>query len=195
MKLELKTLINALDATTRRYVELSAQRSIGRNGSEILIEDLLYVLLEEKESVLSKLLEQYEIESSKLQAVLEKSFQSASRSESASPVFSKLLVDLLESAYLESKIEFNLEEVNAALILYALFKNSRTYAMTAYYQVFDAVDTEKLLALLEGFIKEKHEVSVPKSRAGNNEVDNTDLEKYTVNLPSQRRENRPCVLT
>ena len=33
MKLELKTLINALDATTKRFVELSAQRSkIGKIG-------------------------------------------------------------------------------------------------------------------------------------------------------------------
>jgi Clp amino terminal domain. len=129
-----------------------------------LVEDLLYVLLEEKESVLNKLLEQYEIEPEKLRTVLEKSFQSASRSESASPVFSKLLVDLIESAYLESKIEFNLEEINVALLLYALFKNSRTFAMTAYYQVFDAVDTEKLLELLEGFIKEKHEVKTAQGK-------------------------------
>jgi len=139
MKLELKTLINALDATTRRFVELSAQRSIQRNGLEILVEDLFYVLLEDKESVLSKLLEQYEIEPNRLQTILEKSFQSASRSESASPVFSKLLVDLLESAYLESKIEFNLEEINDALILYAFFKNSRTFGLTAIDSILSSV--------------------------------------------------------
>ena len=190
MKLELKTLINALDATSRRFVELSAQRSIGRNGLEILIEDLFYVMLEEESSVLNKLLEQYEIEPSRLQNVLEKSFQSASRSESSSPVFSKLLVDLIESAYLESKIEFNLEEVNAALILYALFKNSRTYAMTAYYQVFDAIDTEKLLELLEGFIKEKYETEVPTNKMKNNEADKSDLEKYTVNLTNLAKEGK-----
>jgi len=76
MKLELKTLINALDAKTRQTIEQAAARSIGRHGSEILIEDVFYVMLEEKNSVLNKLLEQYEIEPNNMRTVLEKSFQS-----------------------------------------------------------------------------------------------------------------------
>ena len=190
MKLELKTLINALDNGARAYVEQAAQRSIQRYGSEILIEDLFYVMLESKESVLHKLLEQYEIEATTLQTVLEKSFQRAGKSESASPVFSKLLVDLLESAYLETKIEFNLEIVSSAMILYALFKNGRTYAMTAYFQVFDVVETEKILELLEGFIKEKYgEEQVTKQSQGS-EQKSVELEKYTVNLTNLAKEGQ-----
>ena len=190
MKLELKTLINALDNGARAYVEQAAQRSIQRYGSEILIEDLFYVMLESKESVLHKLLEQYEIEATTLQTVLEKSFQRAGKSESASPVFSKLLVDLLESAYLETKIEFNLEIVSSAMILYALFKNGRIYAMTAYFQVFDVVETEKILELLEGFIKEKYgEEQVTKQSQGS-EQKSVELEKYTVNLTNLAKEGQ-----
>ncbi|MGV6829987.1 MAG: hypothetical protein ACWA5P_00305, partial [bacterium] len=66
MKLELKTLINALDSKARRTVEEAAQRSIGRNGSEILIEDLFYVMLEDEQSVLFKLLTQYELDVEKM---------------------------------------------------------------------------------------------------------------------------------
>ncbi len=43
MKLELKNLINNLDKQTKKYLENSAQRCIVRGGSEILIEDILYV--------------------------------------------------------------------------------------------------------------------------------------------------------
>ena len=190
MELELKTLINALDNSARAYVEQAAQRSIQRYGSEILIEDLFYVMLENKESVLHKLLEQYEIEPTTLQAVLEKSFQRAGKSESASPVFSKLLVDLLESAYLETKIEFDLEVVSASIILYALFKNGRTYAMTAYFQVFDVVETEKILQLLEGFIKEKYTKEQVSKQTQGSQQKSIELEKYTVNLTNLAKEGQ-----
>ena len=190
MKLELKTLINALDNSARVYVEQAAQRSIQRYGSEILIEDLFYVMLENKKSVLNKLLEQYEIEPTTLQTVLEKSFQRAGKSESASPVFSKLLVDLLESAYLETKIEFDLEVVSASMILYALFKNGRTYAMTAYFQVFDVVETEKILQLLEGFIKEKYTKEQVSKQTQGSQQKSIELEKYTVNLTNLAQEGQ-----
>jgi len=190
MKVELKTLINALDAKSRSMVEQAAARSIGRHGSEILIEDLFYVMLEEKSSVLNRLLEQYEIEPEIMRSVLEKSFQSVGQSESASPVFSKLLVDLLEAAYLESKIEFSLEEVNTALILYAMFKNSRTYAMTAYFKVFDEVELEALLTLLEGFIKEQHGTEVNSASTPRSSEGSSELEKYTVNLTNLAKEGK-----
>ena len=190
MKLELKTLINALDAKTKQYVEQAAARSIGRHGSEILIEDLFYVMLEVENSVLNKLLEQYEIEPERMRTVLEKSFQSAGRSESASPVFSKLLVDLIEAAYLESKIEFGVEEISQALLLYSLFKNSRTYAMTAYFKVFDDVELEELLILLEGFIKEKHGTEVSSSSTSTRSEGSSELEKYTVNLTNLAKEGK-----
>ena len=190
MKIELKVLIGALDVNLRRLIDKSGQRSVQRNGSEVLIEDLFFVMMEEENSVLHKLLEQYNIEPNQLSVVLEKSFQTAGRSESAYPVFSTTLVNLLESAYLEGKIEFSLTDIPPALLLYAFFKHNRTYAMTAYYQVFDSIDNVKLLELLEGFISEKHETYTPQSKSLKQEGENPELEKYTVNLTNLAKEGK-----
>lgn len=190
MKLELKTLINALDNQARRTVEEAAQRSIGRNGSEILIEDLFYVMLDDEQSTLFKLLKQYALEVEKMRAILEKSFQKAGVSESVSPVFSTQLVNLLELAYLESKVEFSMGEVTQSVLLYALLKNSRTYGMTAYFQFFDGVESEALLKLLEGFIKEKHELETPAVLSKQGVVGETELKKYTVNLTDLAKEGK-----
>jgi len=191
LKLELKTLINALDSKARRTVEKAAQRSIRRNGSEILIEDLFYVMLDDEQSVLFKLLKQYELDVEKMRTILEKSFQKAGVSESVSPVFSKQLVNLSELAYLESKVEFSMQEVTQSMLLYALFKNSRTYGMTAYFQFFDAVESEELLKLLEGFIKEEHEgeTAIPSSKK-QGAVGETELRKYTINLTNLAKEGK-----
>jgi len=191
LKLELKTLINALDSKARRTVEKAAQRSIRRNGSEILIEDLFYVMLDDEQSVLFKLLKQYELDVEKMRTILEKSFQKAGVSESVSPVFSKQPVNLSELAYLESKVEFSMQEVTQSMLLYALFKNSRTYGMTAYFQFFDAVESEELLKLLEGFIKEEHEgeTAIPSSKK-QGAVGETELRKYTINLTNLAKEGK-----
>ncbi len=51
MKLELKELINSLDINTKKYLEQAAQRCVQRGGNEIIIEDVLYNMLENESSI------------------------------------------------------------------------------------------------------------------------------------------------
>ncbi|MDD2950828.1 MAG: type VI secretion system ATPase TssH, partial [Sulfuricurvum sp.] len=104
MKIELKKLIETLDAIAKQSLQSAAQRCIARGGGEILIEDLLFVMLENEYSLLNGLLKHYEIAPEKMLKALQNGVKSQS-SESSSPVFSSALIQWLEDAYMLAKLE------------------------------------------------------------------------------------------
>ena len=190
MKLELKTLIGALDANTRREIESAAQRAIQRNGTEILIEDVLFVMLNREESMFNKLLQQYEIDSTNMRTALEKTFQSASQSESANPVFSKQLIEWIESAYLCSKIELELKEITEVSLFYAFFKESIKYSNTSYFKLFVDIDVDELLELIKGLAEEEQEATMQPSLENQSSSSNSEFKKYTTNLTELAKEGK-----
>ena len=190
MKLELKTLIGALDLNIRREIESSAQRAIQRNGTEILIEDLLFVMLDRDESMLNKLLQQYEIDSTNMRTILEKTFKSATQSESANPVFSKQLIDWLESAYLCSKIDLDLKEITEVALFYAFFKESIKYYNTSYFKPFADIDIAELLNLIKGLAEEEQEFTTKSSSPNQSSSSISEFEKYTTNLTELAKEGK-----
>jgi len=188
MKLELKTLIGALDINTRRDIESAAQRTIQRNGTEILIEDCLFVMLDRDESLLNRLLKQYEIDILKMRSILEKTFTSALQSESTNPVFSKQLIDWIENAYLCGKVELDIKEITETALFYAFFKESIKYSNTAYFKPFIDVNINELLELIKGLAEETN-IKESSSQSKTSST-NSEFEKYTSNLTKLAKEGK-----
>ena len=103
MKLELAKLIEKMDLLTKSDLEKAGYRCVSRGGNEVLMEDLLYVMLENSQSVLNALLTQYNIGAQKMQEALVHGVK-VSTSESSSPVLSPLLIQWLEDAYIVSHV-------------------------------------------------------------------------------------------
>ncbi|RYA22263.1 type VI secretion system ATPase TssH [Malaciobacter halophilus] len=185
MKLELKNLINNLDKQTKKYLENSAQRCIVRGGSEILIEDILYVFLEDENSIFSLMLNQYRIDKNELIKVIQKEVK-ISISESNSPIFSTILVNWLEDSYSYAKLILNQNEITQSSMILSLFENSIKYSNTKYFKIFEEIDVEELKFLIEG-LNEK-----PIENKSSNENSNTksEVEKYTTDLTQLAKENR-----
>ena len=191
MKLELKTLIESLDSETKSYIERAAQRAIQRNGTEILIEDMFFVMLDIDSSIFNRLCEQYELKAEDMRTILEKSSQSAAQSESANPVFSKQIIEWIEDAYMQSKLEFELKTITQEVLFYSLFQNSVKYSNTSYFKFFETVKIDELLELLKGLISE--EIELKSSTSSSKRADNaksSEVEKYTVNLTELAREGK-----
>ena len=190
MKLELKDLINSLDINTKRYLEQSAQRCIQRGGSEIIIEDLLYSMLENNSSVFRVVLEHYKIDSQEIFNVIQSSAKSSS-TESNNPIFSKLLVQWLEDSYLTSKISLSLHEITESALILSLFDNAIRYSNTAYFKFLNKIDFEEVKQLIIGLNEEAiSKLSSEKSINKALNKDATELEKYTTNLTDLAQEGK-----
>ncbi|WP_404317428.1 type VI secretion system ATPase TssH [Malaciobacter canalis] len=185
MKLELKNLINNLDRKTKKHLENSAQRCIVRGGSEILIEDILYVFLEDENSIFSLMLNQYKIDKNELIKVIQKEVK-ISISESNSPIFSTILVNWLEDSYSYAKLILNQNEITQSSMILSLFENSIKYSNTKYFKIFEKIDIKELKELIEGLNEQAIEIKT------SNENSNTksEIEKYTTDLTQLAKDNK-----
>ena len=183
MKLDLKELISALDETTKRHIENAAQRCVARSGNEILIEDVLYVMCESKNSLLNALLDQYKIDSNDMINALQHGTK-VNATESTSPVFSTLLVDWLESSYVLAKVKLNLMQITDSSLLMSIFENSIKYANTRYFKLLCEIPFEEAKLLLDGLNKEAVEKGEIQSIQDDNKKVKTsaELDKFTVDL-------------
>ncbi len=149
MKLELKEMINSLDINTKKYLEQAAQRCISRGGNEILIEDILYSMLENDSSIFNTVLAHYEIDAQEVFNTLQASTRVAS-TESTNPIFSTLLVQWLEESYVIARVSLASNEISESSLILALFDNEIKYGNTAYFRLLRNIKFEEAKELIIG---------------------------------------------
>ncbi|MDX4070032.1 type VI secretion system ATPase TssH [Aliarcobacter skirrowii] len=180
MKIELKDLINSLDLISKTYLEEGAIRCISRGGNEIIIEDILYVMLKNKNSLINKLILQYKIDVNNLLNILENS--SIIATESKNPIFSVLLVTWLEESYYLTIVEFSSNTITEESMILSFLENIFKYSNTKYFRFFESINKNEAKDLIKGLKLEdtKKEIIYNKE---------TELEKYTINLTKLARNN------
>ncbi|RXJ98328.1 type VI secretion system ATPase TssH [Arcobacter sp. CECT 8986] len=188
MKLELKNLINSLDNITKRYIEEAAQRCIMRGGSEILIEDILYILLENENSLFYAMTKQYGIDNQELLNIIQKEIKITPATETNSPIFSTILVNWLEDAYSYSRLVLNQSLITETSLILSMFDNSIKYSNTKYFQQLKDIDENELKELLFG-LNEKA-VSQNNEQTLSHNSKELELDKYTTDLSKLAKENK-----
>lgn len=190
MKLELKDLINSLDINTKKYLEQAAQRCIQRGGDEIIIEDILYKMLENSSSVFNLVLEHYKIDSQEVFNAIQAGAK-MSTTESTNPIFSKLLVNWLEDSFLTAKVSLSQDEITESALVLSLFDNSIKYSNTSYFKELNKIDFKEAKDLIIGLNKEM--INKISSLNSSNKVldkDNLELDKYTTDLTQLAKEGK-----
>jgi type VI secretion system protein VasG len=178
MNVDLQQLIQTLTASTRRDLERSAERCVTRGGSEVLVEDLLLVLLEQPDGLLARALQDADVDPATLAAVLQpKSEHSASRN----PVFAQALVHWLQQALLVAHLELRQSEVEHGALLLALLRHPLQHAGSRYQALLSQLDAPRVLGFV---LSERAEVSGPGTLASPASL----LQRFTHDLTRQARE-------
>ncbi|GGC89966.1 type VI secretion system ATPase TssH [Halopseudomonas salina] len=180
INVDLQQLVQALDPATRQDLETAAQRCVTRNGTQVLVEDLLLCLLERTDSLLNRALLDAELAPGDFAEALQpRSEDSASRN----PAFSLELVQWLQNALLVANLELGRTQVDQAALILALLREPARYAGSHLYPFLTALNAERLL----GFARASHAetLGVP-SPAGTGSA----LERFTHNLTRQAREGK-----
>lgn len=205
LTLDLQHLINSLAAATRQDLEQAAQRCVRRGGRQILIEDLLAVLLESGDGLLTRALKAAGIDPADFVAALQPQMGNG---DGGDPVFDPELLLWLQDAVLLTRLELEQLEVGSAALLLALLRHPERLSGTPYGRLLERVDTAQLLA----FVKAQQPVATPvasdsplsrfthdlsgQARAGRlDPVLGRDAEiRQLVDILSRRRKNNPLVV-
>ncbi|MDI1329902.1 type VI secretion system ATPase TssH [Pseudomonas sp.] len=180
INVDLQQLIQALDAETRRDLESSAERCVARGGSKILVEDLLLGLLERPQGLLSRALQDAEVDAGELSAALQSRVE---HSASRNPVFAPELVQWLQDALLVANLELGQSQVEQAALILALLRNPMRYAGSRYQSLLAKLNIERLK---EFALSQKEQPATGKPAVPGESL----LERFTHNLTQQARDGK-----
>ncbi|TLX62189.1 type VI secretion system ATPase TssH [Stutzerimonas nosocomialis] len=180
INVDLQQLVQALDAETKRDLEAAAERCVVRGGSKILVEDLLLGLLERPEGLLTRALQDADVEPGTLAQALQ---PRGEHSESRNPVFSAELVQWLQDALLVGNLELGQSQIDQAALILALLCNPMRYAGSHYQPLLARLNAERL----REFALAQQPQSAPGKAAPAGE---SNLARFTHNFTLQARDGK-----
>ena len=180
INLDLQQLVQALDTETRRDLEGAAERCVARNGSKILVEDLLLALLERPQGLLQRALQDAGVDAGELAAALQ---PRAENSASRNPVFAVELMQWLQDALLVANLELRQSLIDQAALILALLRNPLRYAGSHYQELLARLNAERLREY--ALAQQERQPATGAANPGE-----SMLERFTHNLTRQAREGR-----
>ncbi len=186
MTTDLDALINHLGHEARAVLEGSSSKCISRGGYEITVEDVLLEMLEQPENSFSKILKQFDVPQEKLVKAMQAA-QDLRSGNTAHPVFSPLLIDWLQETWLLCSLKLKIDHITNGSLILSLISNPNRFGRMPYFDLLEAVSSEKLFNLLQGAIEEHHNVSENSQFQITSSVDSSALDKYTIDFTLQAR--------
>jgi type VI secretion system protein VasG len=180
INVDLQQLVQALDAASKHDLETAAERCVVRGGSKILVEDLLLGLLERPEGLLSRALQDADVDAGELSRALQ---PRGEHSESRNPVFATELVQWLQDALLVASLELGQSQVDEAALILALLRNPMRYAGSHYQPLLAKLNAERLR---EFAMAQQPQTTAGKPAAGGE----SNLSRFTHNFTQQARDGK-----
>ncbi len=142
---DIKALLEKCNDFSTAALHAAAGQAVNRTHYEVTIEHYLLACLADARSDIPLALERFGADPAKairgLNAVLD-DFRSGNAGR---PVFSPLLIELMESAWLISSVDLGLSQIRSGAMLLAFLRKPAVYAQGNYTDAFSSINREELL--------------------------------------------------
>ncbi|MDN4502256.1 type VI secretion system ATPase TssH [Alteromonadaceae bacterium BrNp21-10] len=159
LNVELKPLIKKLNGYTERSLEAAAGVCVSRGHYEVSIEHMLLVLLEDATKDFQAILYHYEINIPRMQKVLNQSVEEIKGGNPGKPVFSSLLIEWIQEAWLLGSVELGAGNIRSGFLIATLLANARRYGYGNYMDLLDKVPADDLRINFHSIVAESTEQS------------------------------------
>ncbi len=189
-KIQLKSLVERLNSNCTRALEAAAGLCVSQAGYEVSVDHYLMKLLEE-ENDLARILVHYDINVVNFVKRIQHSIERDKKGNQGKPVFSQVLVGLLEDAWLIASLELGAPEVRSGHLVMAILANQRRHGMASYVDDLSMVPYDDLKAHYQAVTEGSCEISQNTTKGTVAsvvaEADLSVLDKYCTNITAKAR--------
>ena len=146
MNLEIKSLLNKMNSYCTGALEGAAGLCVSRTHYEVTVEHYLLKLLEDGRADAPLLLRQLDIDIGNLNRILEQDLEQLPAGNNGKPVFSPLLLEWLQEAWLIASINFGDNVIRSGALLHALVGRLYRLAQGDYINILKNVGRDTLQA-------------------------------------------------
>ena len=142
---DMKALLEKCNGFCTQALHAAAGLTVNRTHYEVTVEHLLLSCLEDQTCDVSLALARFGVEPGQLKKALNDSMEDFRAGNSSRPVFSPLLMELLEAAWLVASVDLGLSRIRSGALLLAFLRKPSFYAQGGYSELLGQVNREDLL--------------------------------------------------
>ena len=187
---DIKSLLGRLNQYCTRALEAAAGYCVNRTNYEVTVEHLLAKIIEEPQSDLPMIFRHFDLDPGRVQKAIEETVQDFRSGNAGKPVFSPLLIELFQDAWLISSVDLGEGHVRSGSLLMTLLKKPTQYATGRYIDMLSTIGKDALQSQFWTIVKG----SVEKATAAEGPVKEegpapgaTSLDRFCVNFTEKAR--------
>ncbi|PKN30387.1 MAG: type VI secretion system ATPase TssH [Deltaproteobacteria bacterium HGW-Deltaproteobacteria-21] len=142
---DMKSLISRLNPFCTNALQSAAGLCVSRTHYEVTVEHFLSKLLDEPRSDVPLLVKQFDLDGGRVKKALEQSLEEFRTGNAAKPVFSPLLLELFQDAWMVSSIDLGERKIRSGSILLAFVSKPAFFASGRYVDMLKSIGRESLL--------------------------------------------------
>ena len=162
---DIKTLLNRLNPYCTRALEGAAGLCVSRTHYEVTVEHLLAKLLEEPQSDLPLIFRQFDLDPGRVKKTIDQTIEEFRTGNASKPVFSPLLLEWVQDAWLISSVDLEENRVRSGALLLAFLAKPIQFATGRYVELLRPIGREALLSQFGNILKGSIEHPSPAEKA------------------------------
>ena len=145
INVDIKSLLLHLNNFCTNGLQAAAGLAVSRGHYEVAVEHIVMKLLEDPHSDWPLIFERYGLEAGPVRKTLEEVLEDYQTGNSGRPVFSPMLLDLVQEAWLTASIDFDDSRIRSGALMLALLAKPSYYATGHYMDLLRTINREELL--------------------------------------------------
>jgi type VI secretion system protein VasG len=141
---DMKALLEKCNGFCTQALHTAAGLTVNRTHYEVTVEHFLLSCLEDQTCDASLALARSGVDAGRLKKALNDAMEDFRAGNSSRPVFSPLLIELLEAAWLVSSVDLGLSRIRSGSVLLAFLRKPSFYAQGGYSDLLGQVNREDL---------------------------------------------------
>ncbi|MCI5122373.1 MAG: type VI secretion system ATPase TssH, partial [Candidatus Electrothrix sp. AUS4] len=194
LTVDIKLLLERLNPFCTRSLEAAAGLCMARTHYEVTLEHFLCKLVEEERTDIPLILRHYGIDAGKFSQGLDAVLEEFRAGNAAKPVFSPILMEWLQEAWLIASVDLGEENLRSGVLLLTLLKTPTRFASGPFLDLLASVSFDELKKDFWSIVRESAEQ--PTAGAGRDgegkesavPQDATALGKYCVDFTEKARQ-------
>ena len=193
INVDMKALLSKLNDYCTTILHNAAGLCVSRTHYEVTVEHFFFKALEDANSDLPLILRRFEIDPSRLSASLSAALEELKAGNAGKPVFSPLLIELFQTAWMYASVDLGEGNVRSGAVLLAFLSKPGLFAGGDYTDILAAVSRDALIkdfwTIVKGSTEIKARAAEPGARAEGAAPGAAGfIEKYCTDFTAKARE-------
>jgi type VI secretion system protein VasG len=157
VSVDIKSLLGRLNPYCTRSLEAAAGLCVSRTHYEVAVEHMLAKLLENPQADIPLILRHFDIDAGRVQKAVEQSLEEFKTGNAAKPVFSPLLMEWFQEAWLLASVDLAENRLRSGALMLAFLNRSSQFTAAGYVDLLSAISRDALLAQFWDILKNSTE--------------------------------------